>query len=446
MLLAFVVIGLFGAHIIVKIRHTPTLSDPIELAGSGIAVSQPIHNEWDSAESWHYNTSDNSLTLAARQFQNSARQVEIRWRYLLCSTAESAWDTLTQRLEQAEMVFGKRQTLDGPVSMEYTTILSKNGDDPIKYTGIAQLEMGRLLELQVEPSPLSGIDAEALFLSLAGSIEYTPLPELQAGKALADTLWETLARDTETREDSQAFLIKDAEQTSIGFLHTETAVYRTDAETQIKIDQRQYDTASQIQSSFVMNTSDKSFVWKSLIQILRAKQSWTLTISNDAEGQLIIQPSYDAQRRFSSSCLLVPELLLPNAVQLFLGQAQQRLVIDVLSASGEISPTLLEKINPAEALAHSDDVAQAVKVVFLNHHDSLEQYFFNANEDLIGRLKQQSFKRRPFKRLRLWERSSPEALRKIFPDSFKTAPETVALRTPLECQFNLYCLNERNND
>ncbi len=432
-LLAFFAIGLFTARIIVKARQKPILSEPIVLPGSGISVSKPINIGWESTRSWQYE-SDNSLTLVAQQFQDSPRQVEIRWRYLLCSSDENAWEALAEKFEQVNVIFGKVQTLDGSVPMEYTSIRSRGGLGRTFYVGIAQLEFGRALELRVQPSQMSGIDAEELFLALAGSIQYTPLPELQAGKDLTDTLWETIATDAKAKsKEQEAFVIKDAQQKPIGFFHSEYAAYQTDSQAQLKIDNRQYETNHLLaQSTLVVDASDQTFEWKSIVQNLRAEQAWGYTVTKDVDGQVTVQPNFDKERQFSSSCLLVPELLLPDAVRLFLDHPQQRLVIDVLSASGDMVPAILEKINPSAALARSEDITQAVKVDFLNHRGSFEQYYYNADGELIGRLEQQPLKRPPFKRVRLWERTSSKELKRIFRDSFKAIPDTVAMCDHLE--------------
>lgn len=423
-LLGFFVLGLIVAQMVVRVRQQVILSEPITLAGSGLSICKPISSGWESTANWQYE-SDNSLTLVAQQFQGTSREVEIRWRYQLCSPADSAKDILQHRAEQAGAIFGAIQTLDQPVPMDYVAIHSADGSGRTFYVGIAHLDFGRSIELQVLPRRVDLFYAENLFHTLAGSIQYQPSPQLQSGKDLVNALWETIqtgAAAMSAKEDA-AFVIKNTQKQAVGYFHNQYSRPGANSPGQLHISNRQYElNQSLIESSLWVDGSEKTFVWKSSIQRIGMGRPRTYTIRKEPDDVLTVELDFDKDRQFPSNCLLLPELLLTEAAKLFLDRPEEKLVIDTLAVAGFVVPTVFEKVDPANALARSESIARVVKVDFLNHPQSFEELYFNSDGQLIGRLEQQSLKR-----IRLWELTTLTELQRIFHETFKSTSETVAL-------------------
>lgn len=431
-LLAFFVLSLIAAQMVVKVRQRIVLSEPITLAGSGLSVCKPVSAGWESTASWQYG-SDNSLTLVAQQFQGTNREVEILWHYQLCSPTESTREILQRRAEQASAIFGEVQTLEQPIPMDFAPIHAADRSGRTFYVGIAKLDFGRSIELQVLPRRADLFFAENLFRTLASSIDYQPSPQLQGGKDLTADLWDSLQNNLlpSGGKDHDAFVIKNAQKQPLGFYYNQYAYPGGKTNGNLQLSNRQYDLKlSMIDSSLSVNSDEKTFLWKSTVQQIGLGQPRNYTITKESDGALKVDVDFDSDqnRQYQSNCLLVPELLLPQAAKLFLEnvddsteQTDRTVVVDVLSAQGFVVPTILEKVDPANALAKSEDIASVVKVDFLNHPQSFEELYFDADGQLIGRLEQQ-----PLKRLRLWERTTPNELQRLFQDNFKAGTDTVA--------------------
>ena len=427
-LLAFFVLGLIAAQMVVKARQRIILSDPISLTGSGLSVCKPISTGWESTSTWQYE-SDNSFTLVAQQFKGTSREVEIRWRYLLCSPEESTRDILERRAKQASAVFGEIQTLKQPVPMDYAAIHSADGSGRTFYVGIAKLDFGRSIELQVLPRRVDLFYAENLFTQLASSVQYQLAGQLQAGQDIVTDLWEILPRTTSSvsGSDQEVFIIKNTQKQPVGYFYSQYSSGGDDTTRSLQIKNRQYELNHfLLDSTLSVHHDDNTFLWKSSVQSLGMGQPRGYIIKKDVDGMVSVEMDFDAHqnRQYRSNSLLVPELLLPQAAKLLLDRADdsnREIVVDVLSARGFVVPTVLSKTDPADAMAHSDDIAAVVKVNFLNHPQSFEELYFDRTGRLIARLEQQ-----PLKRPRVWEISTLNELRQVFKEHFQSKTETVA--------------------
>lgn len=425
-MLAFFVLAVILAQFVVNLRQRVTLSEPITLIGSGLTVSQPKGAGWESTKNWQYET-DNSLNLVSQHIYGSQReiQVEVRWRYGLCCSAGSAQELLQKRADQASASFGKIHTIQQEVPMEYAAIRSPGESERTYYVGIARLEYGRTIELQVLPKHPHAVHGEELFLKLAGSLRYTPSPKLQGGKTLVDALWQSIRTDAylSNSDSDDAFVIKNIRNKPIGYFYNRLSTFG-DKQGHLRISNRQYEeNRVLVESTLLVNAVEKEFTWKTSIKRIHLGDPRTYTIRG-REGILDVEFDVDENKTFTSSSLMVPELLLPAAAALSLSleQADDVVIVDVLASAGFVVPTLIQEIDPAAALAKSDEVERVVRVRFLNHPNSFEELYFNADDQLIGRLEQLATGSR-----RLWEPATRDELRQLFMDTFSMTSGTVAL-------------------
>lgn len=424
-LLAFFVLALMLAQLVVNLRQRVTLSEPVALPGSGVSVSHPKGAGWESTKSWQYET-DNSLNLVSKHIYGSKRNalVEVRWRYGLCCPAGSARELLEQRAAAASATFGRIYTIQQEVPMAYAAISSPGELNRTYYVGIARLDYGRTIELQVLPQHFHAGNGEELFLKLAGSLRYTPSPQLLGGKELVDTLWQNIqSHDLLSKSHGDdAFVIRNIQNKPIGYFYNDLLALG-DEQGQLRITNHHYEVDRLlIESTLLLNSDDKKFMWKSSIQQIHLGDPRTYTIRSGDDGMLEVEMDFDEKKRFLPSSLLVPELLIPAAAALSLEQTQDAVIVDVLASIGYVVPTLIREIEPASALAKSEDVERVVRVRFLNHPNSFEELYFNADGKIIGRLEQQATGPR-----RLWEPATPDELKRLFQDNFSFTSETVAM-------------------
>ena len=82
-LLALFVIALLTARLIVAIKSTLVLSEPIKLAHTGLSASIPKGNGWQSKEQWNFR--ENTFTLSSNFAPGPGRPTWAYCQYLLAA-------------------------------------------------------------------------------------------------------------------------------------------------------------------------------------------------------------------------------------------------------------------------------------------------------------------------------------------------------------------------
>ncbi|MHC5082801.1 MAG: hypothetical protein ACYTET_02525 [Planctomycetota bacterium] len=437
-LLAVFVFGLLIAHIIVKARGTIQLSEPIELPLSGMKVSMPINPNWQYVPTWQYE-SDNSLTLIGsrvRAGQNQMRitEIEIRWRYNICTPAGSSMEILYQRAEQANANLERIEVVGEKVPIQYAEMTSASGVGKGFFIGVARLEFGRSVELQVLPHGVDPYRAEAIFRTVASSLQYVKPHPLMAGKNLVRDLWKQTDQNfSEAPTDKEdAFLIKDAKNNTAGFYYDQYSFFNNGKQGNCRIYNRHY-TANRllIDSTFWLDGAEQSFSWKTSVQHLGMGQPREYTLTKSQDGEVKLKRNFDKNKTFQSDGGLLPELMLGDYIKHFLKIKQTMVVVDVIAATGQVVPTKIETIALEEANAQSEMAETVVKVVYLNQPNSYDEFYYDAEENLIGRVEHL-----PGQGLRFWDPTTASQLKLLFGEMFKRTDEKVALNdAPIKCEY-----------
>lgn len=420
-LLIIFMLGLVIAWAIVKARHKITLSEPIPLTGAGLAVSMPVGPGWEFEASWRYE-SDSSMVLIAQQQTRRIRKASVRWRYDIISPGGTAEDILRQRVRQSDSDIGPIQTISGPVPMTYALIRPESADMAF-YLGVVPLDFNRHLELQIFVYQQFDFSyAETLLHSLANSIQYESPEPLRAGRELLGAFWEAMQSNALALadKDDQAFLIKNTQNQPVGYGFYQYSNIGTNSETQWQVRGRHYEhNRSLIETTFLYDGSRQRFTWKTTIRQAGMGSPREYTLVRETDGTVSVRSNIEEQKQFTSDALL-PELLLAECTALFREGERQRVVVDVVSPTGFVVPTVLEKFDVRNASVRAQQAAFAVKVDFLNNPNSFEELYFDENSRLIGR-----FERQPVL-IRLWERTTAERLEQIFEENFQAFNGTVA--------------------
>lgn len=171
-LLGLFVVAVSAAHFLVVLKSSIPLSEPIQLANAGLAVSMPAGNGWQSENQWTYQ--DNIFALysvfaveprkpmafARCQYHLKARQIAPEWRF------ES----------QAYMVGGfvveTGQISAGSVTIDWARI-----DSPklllCVVSGTVLLPDDRQLDIEVYQTAANAEMAGRVFKRIAGSLQFT---------------------------------------------------------------------------------------------------------------------------------------------------------------------------------------------------------------------------------------------------------------------------------
>ena len=409
-LLAVFVLGIGLAYIIVKVRQQVRISEPVALFGSGLSVSMPTNPGWEYETAWRYE-SDNSMALVAKHQRGRFRDASVQWRYHLSCPEGSAREILERRIQQAGTKYSSIETLAGTVDMDYTIVDPDDTDQPF-FLGFARLDFGRCLELRVYPQDADEYYAETLFRSLASGVQYEQPEQLQRGKELTGDFWNSLKVNKRSfNENSEdAFLIKSPQEETVGYSHSQYTV--VDAEgiqhPQLSVDQYEQNFM-RVKSSLQLQT-DRLFTWTTSFQRIGMNKAQSYTISNGPDGIVQVHSDFEEDRQFATDFLFVPELLLPEYVALLLDLDMESIIVDILLLNGIMVPAQISHVDISEAFARSEDIAYVIRINFLNRRESMDELYYDTDKRLIGQ-----FEKQPL-RQRLWERTSPDNLEKLFKD------------------------------
>ena len=343
-LLALFVLGLTLSGMLVKARNRIRLSAPVSLKSAGLSVCMPMNTGWESESSWRYE-SDSSMVLVGQEQSGRARKASIRWRYVICSPAEAAEEIFRQRAAESGSRVGPMKTISGPIPMYYA-IVYPAGSDFTFYLGVAALDYGRHLELQVFSYHQFDMSyAENLFLSLAAGIQYTPPESLETGMKLLEQFWQAarVDRTAPIHRDDTLFLLKNTNNQPLGYAYSRASSVRTDSDIRWKLQTHYYEhRLSRIDSTLLFDGSQGRFSWKTTLQQAGAGRPRHYTLTQQAGG---IEISADSESDRQLTCdKVLPEVLLPECAALLLENGlDEELTLDVLSATGLVVPTVLEQ-------------------------------------------------------------------------------------------------------
>lgn len=420
MLLIFM-LGLGIAQLIVTVRHRLILSDAISLAGSGLAVSMPGNPGWEYETNWRYE-SGNVMALIAQQKISRIPKADVQWRYHICSPGGTAEEILQGRIEQSDSQSGPSDTVEGAVAMHYTIVYPSDGDVPF-LLGVALLEFGRHLELKVAIyRELDFSEADKLFRELVSAVTYQPPHELQAGKVLVSTFWESLQTDSPSlaKKGEQAYLIKNPDNRPAGYGYYHYSAINSNANKRIQLASVHYTQLSAARSTLWFDSGQKQLTWKTTIQQAGMGRPREYTLVQESDGAVTLSTNTESDTQFKCEALVLPEVLLADCAAMLLDGPAGAVVVDVIAATGFVVPTRLERIDPKETLARAEQIAYAIRVDFLNTENSFEELYFDENRQLIGR-----FERMPSRR-QLWELMTPDVLKQLFKENYQPNHEIVA--------------------
>ena len=77
---------------------------------------------------------------------------------------------------------------------------------------------------------------------------------------------------------------------------------------------------------------------------------------------------------------------MPLLARAMLDCPQSEAVIDIIAPAGQVVPTLISKKTAEQAAEPIDRTQYVVKVNFLHHPDNYEEYYFDDQQVLLGRL------------------------------------------------------------
>src|SRR4030042_1349988 len=216
-ILGFFIAALLMAHLIIVFKSRILFSDPIRLSHTGLSVSMPIGQSWQSDVQWQYQ--ENMFSLSSL-FPHGSDIPTTRadCRYLLSAEATTPQMRFEQRPSEIDaLVAEKNQTQTNTLTVDWARI-----DKPqlhfSMFFGPANLPDTRQLDTEVSQIAGDGELAELVFKHIIETLIFEDIQLLKAGvEIVAEIKSKGLAGFLDNQNRQAYFLIKDTAERTIGF-------------------------------------------------------------------------------------------------------------------------------------------------------------------------------------------------------------------------------------
>lgn len=378
-MLALFATGLFISKIIVDYKSRIILGPAIQLAGSGLTVHLPAQNDWRGLKQWQYER-DNTFVLPASLMNRTSSIVEVLWKYTLTSPSQNSRQALEELVSEVGGIISNTQSTTGNCPMEYVTIRASQDEEQV--IGVAMLDFGRALVLQVKGQISSPFSIENVFLTLAGSLKYTKSDELTRGVEFLEKA-RTFRTVLFSSDPARQYLIRDVSGNIVGY---ETIHTQVDSQQQLHITRKTSLARGVVglrEHQFESTSPLEKFSWRCQ-NSANTRSLGAFCLEFNENRVLIIEDTAGKTRMIQAGPAIAGEILLDWLVRYFLETEQQKIAVDLLYFDGQIIPTQIFLLPPAQALGKTENLAFAVRAESLA--GSAWEFYFDADKKLLGKI------------------------------------------------------------
>lgn len=410
-LLGLFIVALLIAYFIVALKSILVLSEPIKLPYTGLSVSMPIGNGWQSEKQWKYR--ENIFVLSSIFAVGSGRPTAwANCQYLLTAETIAPQMWFEQKASEVEgRIVKADQTRTDTLTIDWAQI-QKSELLLDMFLGVAKLPNKRQLNIEVYQITGDSDLAERAFKSIVKSLNFKDNQLLQAG---SETITKIKSKGLDGFLDNQNqqtfFMIKDSTERTIGFAMDVLIDAGRDAQLNIRAAGIFYlrDRHNEQVTSFQCSNNLGEFVYKMETQN-RTSRSGTEIILDEA-GVMTVR-KFDA-RPEEKSCRLspaaIPEVFIDQLFRQMLDSNQKEIVVDIIEAKGKITPTLISRIEVKKDAAADEDAAYVFKLELLDRGGFSEQVYLDKQKQVYRRVAQQE-------NIYILERTSAENIMREFPE------------------------------
>lgn len=356
-LLGLFVFALLIARFITASRSSIMLTEPIELNYTGLSVSMPIGNGWQSKKQWKYQ--QNSFTLTS-DFVPASGSVkgQANCRYLLAAGQTSPEIRFDEKASLVEGVIAKTGQIQTDPLIIHWAHITKPETLYSLFFGTARLPDDRRLDIEVLQAT-GDIDlAERAFEAVAQSLKFQDNQLLKAGSEIVAEIKNIgLDRFLEPHLEKTSqnifafFLIKNPAKQTIGF--TMDVFNNADSHLQLNIEaasfsylRRRY--AHEQRTFFQSNNAFDEFIWKTQTASPAARSAARIVL--DQAGIMTVGKltRSSGEKNYRLNPATIPRILLELLFNQMLGSYYERIIVDVVEADGTITPAIVSKITTEE--------------------------------------------------------------------------------------------------
>lgn len=451
--LALFVIALLLARLIIASRSAIVLSGPIELNHSGLSVSVPVGNGWQSEKQWKYYK--NTFTLSSFFDTGSDSMTGMaRCQYLLAATTAAA-DTVFKkkaselggaiantgqiRIDMPDSRFTKSSQNGTPLIINWAHIIRPKRLFDM-FLGITELPYSRQLNIEVYQAGGDTDLAERVFKRLTETVK---LQDNQALKAGSEIVAAIKSKGLESffdphfakgkKEEGNFFLMKDKRGRSLGFamdVLVTAPVLQQNRETQAYVigpDVKSIQAANfyyvrepfeREQATFFQGQNNlDEFTWKSENSGIEGRSGAEIVLDKAAVITVKKFGKTIEDNTYQLSPVAIPNIFSDLTFIQMLNSNYEEIVMDIIDADGGILPLRISKIDKDDSVvrqlfgeaADQSEIALALRLELLDGRGFSERVYLDKQGQVLKRLLQREG-------VYIFERTDADTVLKQFPE------------------------------
>ena len=406
-LLGLFIAALLMAHLVIVLTSRVSFSDPIRLSQTGLSVSMPDGQSWQSEKKWQYQK--NMFSLSSLFPRGSDRPTTwANCRYLLSAETTTPEMRFKQRASEIDAVIAETNQIqtvgtvsEPPLSTAITIDWARIDKPEWNFTmffGTARLPDNRQLDIEVSQIAGDGELAELVFKNIIETLKFEDNQLLKTGaEIVAEIKSRGLAGFLDNQNRQAYFLIKDAKMSTIGFtmdvlVDSGPDSSDTDGWPNIRAAGLYYVRAERSReqgTSFQCSNNLDEFVYKSETSS-RTASSGTETIL-DGRGVITVRKfqAKPGEKSYRLGPAAIPDVFLDQILMQMLESGKSQIIVDIIDAGGKIIPTLIAAVEVAQDLTADEDAAYAFMLELLDGRGFSEKIYLNDRKQVYLRLARQ---------------------------------------------------------
>jgi len=424
-LLGLFIVALVIARFIIASSSAIVLSGPIKLDYSGLSVSMPMGNGWQSEKQWKFQNNSFDLSSVFNPGSGSVTAL-VQCRYLLAVEMSGA----EARLKQKASAVGGEIAETGRGRLDKLTVDWAHIKKPKTlfdmFFGTVRLPNNRQFDIEVHQATGDSKFAEQVFKRIAESLEFEDNQLLAAGsKIIGEIKSKGLESFLKKEVRETFFLIKDSRRHTTGFtmdllgcsfarLQNEGEATEVDAEGQSNIEGASFyyirDRYNQEQATlFKSDNSFDEFTWKSETSGPRGRSGVEIVLERD--GIMTVKRFNAATREkiYRPGPAAIPEMFLEFTLSELLESDKKEIIVDVIDSEGKITPTLISRIEGKDKTIEEEEAVYLLSLELLDGREFSEQVSLDRQKHISRILLRQN-------NIYILERSSAEDVSRQFPE------------------------------
>jgi hypothetical protein len=364
-LLGFFALALLIARFIVASKSEIILSGPITLGFSGLSISLPSGNGWQSATQW---SRDKNVFVLSSLFDiGSGVDVQIDCRYFLAEANTSPAARLERKAAEMQGQIAEEGQIQTASAAIHWARITWPRTTASMFFGTTPLTKNRQLDVTVFQHTGDIKRARHIFDLLAQNLEFESSEPFRAGSEIIKGIKNTSVAYFLDNSNRQTYLLRrDAMGRPVGFTAEVIVDFGQDTKLNIRASSLSYlrvrRFAEQEVTAFESDNSFDDFIWKSESSGLAGRSGAEITSSS---GLMTVKHYGSAdEENYRLSEFAIPDILAETALTQMLFSNYRKIILDIVTADGKIMPALISRIEAEE------DTGYVFGLEFLNEPDT----------------------------------------------------------------------------